>query len=154
MKRRIVLFILIAVLVVFGAACRQQPPPEQTPPPGQTPPPEQPQDPQGKYEDGTHEAELEPDERGWKAVVEVTVEGGKITAAAFDEVNEEGAKKSEDEEYLERWGTAANIDASEVYPKYEEDLIETQDVEEVEVITGATSTHEKFQDVVKKALGK
>ncbi len=152
MKRKIVLFILIAVLIVFAAACQPEPAPQPAP---QEPAPQEPapEEPQGEYEDGTHEAELEPDERGWKAVVELTVEGGNITEVAFDEVNEEDARKSEDEDYLERWGTAANIDASEVYPKYEADLIESQNVEEVEVITGATSTHEKFQEVVKKALG-
>jgi len=149
MKKRIALLVLMAMLVVFAAACT----PRETPP-AQDPQPQTPPQQEAKYKDGEYEAELEPDERGWKPVVEVTVEGGKITEVAFDEVNEEGVKKSENEEYLERWGTAVNIDASKVYPQYQDELIEKQDVEEVEVITGATSTHEKFQEVVKKALDK
>ena len=148
MKKRIVVLVLIAVLVVFAAACTQkETPPAQDPQP-QTPPQE------ARYDDGEYEAELDPDERGWKAVVELTVEGGKITEVAFDEVNEEGVRKSENEEYLERWSTAANIDASKVYTQYQDELIDKQNIIEVEAITGATSTHQKFQDVVKKALDK
>lgn len=135
MKNKFVLLVLIAMLVVFAAACQ----PKET-------------SDQGQYKDGKYEAELDPDERGWKAIVDLTVDGGKITEVTFDEVNAEGVRKSENEEYLERWGTAANIDASKVYGEYEEALIDTQDVEKVEVITGATQSHEKFQKVVTKAL--
>ncbi|MGI5998138.1 MAG: hypothetical protein ACOX89_05695, partial [Lutispora sp.] len=36
--------------------------------------------------------------------------------------------------------------------KYEEQLLETQDPEEVEVITGATQTWERFKETAQEAL--
>lgn len=149
MKNKLALLLLILILAIFSVACQT----EEAPAPAPTPPPQEEPKEEGKYKDGDYNAELDPDERGWKAVVDLTVEGGKITEVNFDEINAENVKKSENEDYLKRWGEAAKIDASKVYGQYEEDLIETQDVEEVEVITGATSSHEKFQNVVKKALG-
>ena len=38
------------------------------------------------------------DDRGWKAQIQIKVEGGKIKDVVYDGVNQEG-KKSEDEDY-------------------------------------------------------
>ncbi len=46
-----------------------------------------------KYEDGNFTAESEADERGWKSVIEIEVEDGKIVEVDYDEINEEGQKK-------------------------------------------------------------
>jgi major membrane immunogen (membrane-anchored lipoprotein) len=106
----------------------------------------------GRYEDGTYTGETEFDSHGWKGVVEIKVTGGKIAQVDYDELNEEGEKKSEDEEYKEMWQGQAGINADEAYPGYENDLLESQDIEQVDVISGATATHATFTQVVKKAL--
>ncbi len=108
---------------------------------------------QGIYENGTHAAELDADERGWKAAVEIVVENGNIISVDFDEYNEEGARKSEDEAYAERMEPAAGITPAAAYEFLQESLLDTQDITTIDAATGATSSTEKFQKVVKMALG-
>lgn len=146
------LILTLIVLLVVAAAltgCRPEETPAPTPPP-QTPPAGE---EEARYEDGTYDAELEPDQRGWKSTVEVTVANGEITEVNYDEVDEDGNLKSEDEEYNERWREASGIAAPEAYEDLEAQLIATQDIEEVEVVTGATSSTNSFKEVVAKALG-
>jgi len=105
-----------------------------------------------KYKDGEYEAELDPDERGWRSVVKIEVENNEITNVDYDEFDENDKKKSEDEEYNKTWKSASDIDATEAYPQLEEELIKTQDVDQIETITGATGSTENFKEVVSKAL--
>ncbi|MDR5659686.1 FMN-binding protein [Serpentinicella sp. ANB-PHB4] len=153
-KNKLFLLLLVAFLVIFSAVgCR----PEETPPPDgtETPPADDPiTDPvgDGQYEDGTYTAQGEPTDRGWQAEIEIVVEGGQITEVNYEELNEEGDPKSEDEEYNDRWRDVAETDATEAFPGYEQALIESQNVEDVDVITGATTTHETFTRLASEAL--
>lgn len=104
---------------------------------------------------GTLKAEGEADERGWKAVVELTVaEDNKITAVDFDYVNGDGAKKSEDEEYNKKMSEVTGITAADAMTQLEAKLVETQDIEKVDTVAGATGTTDDFKAMVTKALGK
>lgn len=150
-KYKLLVLLLVAFLVVFTAVgCR----PQETPPPVETPDTDLEETPDDgmTYEDGTYTGETEFDERGWKGVVEITVEDSSITEVNYDEVNEENEKKSEQEEYNQNWKAKTDINAEEAFPGYEDALIETQDIEEVDVITGATDTHSKFVKSVENAL--
>ena len=150
-KSKLLVLLLIAFLVTFAAiGCR----PQETPPPAvETPTPdEETPDDEMTLEDGTYTGESEVDQRGWKGVVEITVADGRITEVNFDELNEEGNRKSEQEEYNQNWEAQAGISAQEAYPGYANALIETQDIDEVDVITGATSTFGKFVKAVEDAF--
>lgn len=105
-----------------------------------------------KFPDGNHKAELDPDERGWKSRIEITVEDGKITEVDYDEVNEEGKRKSEDEDYGKSMEDASGISPAEAYKRLEESLVSTQSIDEVESVTGATGSYEAFKEVAEKAL--
>ena len=105
-----------------------------------------------KYEDGTFTAETEFDDKGYKSVVEVVVADGKITSVDYEEFNEEGAKKSEDDEYAEIMKGASGITPAEAYEQLEKALISRQNVDEVELVSGATSSAETFKSLVKEAL--
>lgn len=107
-----------------------------------------------KYEDGTYEAEGEPDERGWRGVVQVVVEDGKITSVDYDEVNETNELKSEDEEYASTMEGASGITPAEAYEQLENGLISRQDVDQVDAVSGATSSSEQFKSLVEEALNK
>lgn len=99
----------------------------------------------GALKDGGYRAEYkEADERGWKAFVDVTVEGGKITAATFDYANAEGALKSQDTEYNTKMKDIAGTSPAEFSPVLAEGLIATQDPATVDVVTGATSSSNDF----------
>lgn len=102
--------------------------------------------------DGTFNAEGEPDERGWKGTIEITVEGGKITTVNYDEVNDKGAKKSEDTEYAKSMKDASGVTPAEAFQQLETSLTETQDVDAVEAVTGATDSSNRFKNLAKEAL--
>lgn len=107
---------------------------------------------EAKYEDGTYKAEGEPDERGWRGVVEVVVEDGKITSVNYDELNESDELKSEDEEYAESMKGASGVSPAEAYEQLENGLVSRQNVDEVDAVSGATASSELFKTLVKKAL--
>lgn len=100
----------------------------------------------GKYdlEDGTYSARTEPDSHNWYSVNEITIKDGKIVKVDYKEINAETQEpKGEDYPYPK---------ALEAIDNYEEQLIETQDPDKVEVVSGATSTWNKFKQTAKEAL--
>ena len=111
----------------------------------------------GVLKDGEYSAESDPDEWGGKAVVHLTVEDGKITTCTMENLDNQGHEK--DEEYGKENGKITNPglykiaqNAVENSKKYPEELLATQDMEQVEVISGATVTHDNFKNAVHKIL--
>lgn len=96
--------------------------------------------------------ESEFDERGWKQVLDVTFDGDKITDVKFDYVNKDGKLKSEDEEYNKNMKEKSGVSAAEAAAKLAADLVEKQDPDAVDVVTGATSTSEGFKELAKQAV--
>lgn len=104
-------------------------------------------------QDGTFKAEKKDfDERGWKTFTEVTVKDGKIEAVVFDYVNEAGDFKSKDEEYNKNMEEKSGIGVAKAIEELTAQMVEKQNVEEVEAVTGATSTSEEFKTLVNAAL--
>jgi len=103
--------------------------------------------------DGTYKAE-EPafNEHGWKAMVEVTVMDGIISEAKFDEVNEQGVYKSQDEAYLEQYKQVAGQDMLEAINALETALVNAQNVDLVDAVSGATYASYSFNALVAQAL--
>lgn len=110
------------------------------------------QDSKVKYKDGNFTAESQPDERGWKGVIEIEVEDGKIVEVDYDEINEEGQKKSEDEEYVKAMEGASGVTPENAYEQLENALIKTQDPDKIDGVSGATSSSESFKRLAKEAL--
>lgn len=96
--------------------------------------------------------ESEFDERGWKQVLDVTFDGDKITDVKFDYVNKDGKLKSEDEEYNKNMKEKSGVSAAEAAAMLAADLVEKQDPDAVDVVTGATSTSEGFKELAKQAV--
>ncbi|NQK67142.1 FMN-binding protein [Streptococcus suis] len=94
--------------------------------------------------DGTYKAESGFDERGWKFVHEITVEGGKITASTADYEDKDGNLKSENEEYNTNMKEKSGISSAEATDKLDEELLAAQSAD-VEVVSGATHTSENFK---------
>ncbi|NLK20843.1 MAG: FMN-binding protein [Epulopiscium sp.] len=105
-----------------------------------------------KYTDGTYTAEGEADERGWKPVISIEVNDSKITAVDYNEINQEGTEKQNDEEYNKNMKDVVNIGPAEAFPQLEASLVEKQDVDAVDTVSGATGTTESFKNMAKKAL--
>lgn len=102
---------------------------------------------EGGLQDGTYRIEdTNFGETGWKESLEIVVEEGQIADANWSSVDEEGNEKIEDEEYQETMSGIAGVGPQDYIPELEGQLVETQDPGTVEVVTGATSTSEKFVD--------
>lgn len=108
---------------------------------------------EGGLQDGTYTLiEKNLDENGWKTDFSITVEDGKITESNYENINEAGNKKSEDEAYQERMAEVAGVGPVEYFPQLNEQLVETQDPSEVEIVTGATHSTESFKEYAQKLV--
>lgn len=108
---------------------------------------------EGGLQDGTYTlVEKNLDENGWKTDFSISVEDGKITESNYENINEAGNKKSEDEAYQERMAEVAGIGPVEYFPQLNEQLVETQDPSEVEIVTGATHSTESFKEYAQKLV--
>ncbi|MDO5718447.1 MAG: FMN-binding protein [Tissierellia bacterium] len=110
-----------------------------------------------ELKDGTYTADSNPDEWGGKINVSLEVKDGKITACEIKNLDNEGKEK--DEDYGKEDGKITNPglykiaqNAVESAQQYPQELIETQDIDQVEVISGATVSHQSFKEAVEKAL--
>ena len=102
--------------------------------------------------DGVYSAEGEFDERGWKSIITISVEDGKIEDVDYDEVTEDGAKKSEDDEYAESMKAVSGVTPEEAYEMLEDSLESSQNVDKVDAVSGATSSSEQFKNLANEAL--
>lgn len=99
-----------------------------------------------ELKDGTYTlVEKNFDTRGWKTEFSITVVDGKITESAYENVNEAGAKKSEDAAYQENMAAKVGIGPADYFPDLNNQLVEKQDPEAVEVVTGATGSTDTFK---------
>lgn len=104
-------------------------------------------------EDGSYRVEdANFDANGWKEALDVVITDGEISEASWESVNEEGVNKIEDESYQEAMSNAVDIGPQEFIPALEEDLVDKQDPAEVDVVTGATGTSDKFKDYAAQAV--
>jgi major membrane immunogen (membrane-anchored lipoprotein) len=123
----------------------QSPAPTEAPAPADT----------NALKDGTYSATYDKaDERGWKAQLEITVVDGKITEASYDEINGDGVKKSDDEAYNERMVGVAGVGPIEFIPELNQQLVDKQDADKVDTITGATSSTTLFKELAAAAIEK
>lgn len=104
-------------------------------------------------QDGTYTAEdLKYDAHGWKASVTITVSSGKISDAKFEYTAEDGTTKSGNVAYGETMALSTGITPDEYMAQYTKKLIDTQDAEKVDVVTGATTSHNDFKTLATAAI--
>ena len=104
-------------------------------------------------QDGTYTAtDLNYDAHGWKASLTITVSGGIISDAKFEYTAEDGTTKSENSAYAERMAASAGITPDEYIAQYTKQLVDTQDAEKVDVVTGATTSHLDFKTLANAAI--
>ncbi|MGT2800220.1 FMN-binding protein [Streptococcus marmotae] len=106
----------------------------------------------GELKDGMYSAESGADDRGYKIVHTITVKDGKITESKFDYEDKDGKMKSANEEYNKMMSEKAGVSAKEAIEKLNAGLVEKQDVEAVEVVSGASHTSEDFKKSAKALL--
>ncbi|AGK99906.1 stalk domain-containing protein [Desulfoscipio gibsoniae] len=92
------------------------------------------------------------DEHGWKGEVEITVVDGKIDNAKYDEINEQGVYKSADEAYLQQFKEITKVDLIQSYTTLQNSLIEVQNPDMVDTVSGATGASNNFKMLANEAL--
>lgn len=111
----------------------------------------------GAYKDGTYTAKSSPDERGAIGEITLTIKEGKITQADYKGIQKDG--KVKDVDYGK---TNGKIENPEFYKKaqqglkgamsYGPRLIETQNLDKVDSVSGATLSYKQFTEAGHKAL--
>lgn len=111
---------------------------------------------EASYYDGRYHAEYgRYDVRNWRPYLDITVKDGKITKAYYDYSNEAGDKRTENEGYIEGFSEANNgMTPREAFDKLGSRLVETQDIEQVDVVSGATHSSRNFVELASAALQK
>jgi len=109
------------------------------------------------YKDGTYTAKSSPDERGAVGEITVTIQQGKITQADYKGIQKDG--KVKDVDYGK---TNGKIENPEFYKKaqqglkgamtYGPRLVETQNLDMVDSVSGATLSYKQFTEAGHKAL--
>lgn len=97
--------------------------------------------------------------RGWVPQVDITVEGGKIVAATYNEYHmEDGRGKKTDDTYKNNWKSREGYenapDLADVIDQIEAELLAKQNPALVDAVTGATSACNSFKALTKKAMAK
>ncbi|MCX7747572.1 MAG: FMN-binding protein [Clostridia bacterium] len=112
----------------------------------------------GKYKDGVYEVQSQPDYEGYYSTAKVTIKDNKIDSVDWKIIDSE-RKRDFDEKYEEVF--AGNKEYQEQCRNdlkgaktYSPKLVETQEISEVDAISGATWSNKKFKEVVRIALEK
>lgn len=152
MKRFIALFSVLILTLALTAGCGgQQQPAEQPPQQEETQPPAEEQE--TSLADGVYTVEeAEFDDHGWKAITTVVVRDGKIANVFYDEVNQDNQIKSLDQDYATSMKEKSGVTPLDAVTKLSASLVEKQDPEQVDAVSGATGTTEKFKAMVAEAL--
>gem|GEM_PF-3849107 len=112
-----------------------------------------------QYNDGTYYAQSELDGRMRQGVLEITIMDGEIIGAHYDEIerNEDGEivmHKLGNHAYAENWRGARDYDTSQfsAFPAYVNQLVAGGSPDEVDLVTGATSSYETFIELAEEVL--
>jgi major membrane immunogen (membrane-anchored lipoprotein) len=103
-------------------------------------------DAQAKLKDGVYKlAEKNLTTNGWKAFIDMTVKGGKITKVNYDFLDKDGKLKSENAAYEKAMKAKSGTGPKEYLPALSKSLIDKQNAEEVDVVSGATHSSHSFR---------
>lgn len=105
------------------------------------------------FQDGSYTLEeLDFDENGWRVIFTLTVDDGKISKSDYNYVNENGDLKSEDDNYQELMSSKTGVGPQDYLPNLNGQLVDKQDPMQVDVVTGATHSSEKFMNYAQQLV--
>lgn len=103
--------------------------------------------------DGTFTGASPYDAFDYKHEVTLKVEEGRIVEVDYNEIHKDGMGKEEDEVYCEEMSVTGTTPAV-AYPIYEEELLRTQNMMDIDAVSGATYSLYRFRYAVTVALMK
>ncbi len=106
--------------------------------------------------DGTYSVMFDqPDSTDWKAFMTIEISGGTITEVNYDYEGtgeNEGKLKSEDEAYNEAMFATKGTKPTIYLEELEKSLLEHQDPDKVDTVSGATTSSKDFRTFVEAVL--
>lgn len=106
-----------------------------------------------KMKDGFYTAEMaEYDDFGWKEYVTLYIADDKIVTVDYNAKNTSGFIKSWDMEYMRLMNESDGTYPNKYTREYAQALLNHQNPEKIDAITGATHSYETFQMLVKAAM--
>lgn len=147
MKRKVLVGLCASLLTLSLVGCSSTPKEE-------APAKEEPtktEETAAEMKDGVYEAETkEADDKGGKARASVKVEDGKIVEASYNEFNDDGDKRA-NEEYNKAMKEKSGTNPSEFEPAIEKQIVDSQSAE-IDGVTGATHSSAKAKSLFDAAL--
>lgn len=121
MKKIISLFVIITMVMLSGCSSKKE------------------------MKNGFYTAEMSEFSYGWKEYLCIKVQNNQIVYAEFNAKDKSGFIKAWDNAYMKNMGTVSGTYPNEYTRNYVEQLIESQDKDTVDGLSGATSSYNNFQ---------
>jgi len=126
MKKQLTLYLTIILTAALLCACAQV-------------------DASGKMKDGYYSAEpVDFDDHGWKEFLTIYVKNNTIVTVEYNAKNPSGFIKSWDMDYMRTMNRTDNTYPNEYTRKYAAMLLDSQGIEGLDAITGATHSYDTF----------
>ncbi len=133
MKKRLTFVLLLTIILIITVGCSGG---------------------KASFKDGHYDAKSEEDDNGYSSTIDIVVKDGKIDSVVYDELDENGGKKSEDEDYASLMKDVSGTTPAEAYEQLENALVKTQNPDKIDAVSGATGSSETFKKLAKEALDK
>lgn len=104
-----------------------------------------------QLKDGIYKGASPEDDYGYRHEVTFEMKDGKMISIDYDEIHKDGHGKQHDEEYCKRMLESGTTPAI-AYPKYESQMLEKQDYNKVDGISGASYSLYRFRLAILYAM--
>ncbi len=99
-----------------------------------------------------YKAEDKIDTFGYKGVISISFQDGKIVKVVYDEVDKNGKSKKTNADYAKNMKAQSKVTPEEAMDKLAQSLLAKQDPAEVDAVSGATSMSHRFVALVELVL--
>ena len=105
-----------------------------------------------ELKDGYYIAEMSEYDFGWKEFVSLCISNGQLVSVEYNAKNSSGFIKSWDMNYMRNMETVTGAYPNMYTRTYAAEFLEKQNVEEIDAISGASSSWGKFKKLALAAL--
>ncbi len=105
-----------------------------------------------ELQDGYYTAQASEFNHGWKEYITIMVKGGSIVSVEYNAENASGFIKSWDNAYMQTMLHSNGTYPNEYTRYYAGQLLENESEDDIDALTGATSSYTSFQKLSKAVL--
>ena len=101
--------------------------------------------------DGVYKGASPADDYGYRHEVVFEMKSGKMISIDYDEIHKDGHAKQHDDEYAKRMLQSGTTPAI-AYPSYENQMLEKQDFNQIDAVSGASYSQYRFKLAILYAI--